>query len=189
MGWDNDIRQAVEILKKGGVILYPTDTIWGLGCNATDEETVRKIARVKKRAESKSFIILVDSVEMLKHYFSEVPEDIANEMIHTDLPTTYILAGVSGLASSLIREDGTTGVRMPQDPFCVELIRELCVPLVSTSANFSGDLPPAHFGEIDPKIIKLVDYVVRWRQDDRTLCRPSRIVKILSDGTRKIIRE
>ncbi|MCD6202609.1 MAG: threonylcarbamoyl-AMP synthase [Bacteroidales bacterium] len=189
MGWHKDIRQAVEILKKGGVILYPTDTIWGLGCDATDEATVRKIARVKKRAESKSFIVLVDSVEMLKHYFREVPEEITKEMIQTDLPTTYILAGVSGLASSLIRKDGTTGVRIPRDPFCVELIRELGVPLVSTSANFAGEPPPAHFGQVDQAIINQLDYVVRWHRDSRTPARPSRIIKILPDGRKEIIRE
>ncbi len=185
----DEIHDCTKILKKGGIIVYPTDTIWGLGCDATKEEAVRKIAQVKKRAESKSFIILVDSKEMLKHYFRNVSENIAEEMIHTDFPTTYILSGGSGLASSLIREDGTTGVRIPKDPFCIELIRELGVPLVSTSANFAGDPPPAHFGEVDMAIIDHSDYVVRWRREDRTPARPSRIIKILPGGTKEVIRE
>ncbi len=186
---EEDIKRALEILKNGGVILYPTDTIWGIGCDATNEEAVRRVARIKNRPEQKSFIILFGSTEMLHRFMERASHSREVEVHHTDRPTTYILSGITGVAPSLVRNDGTVGVRIPDDPFCRELIGQLGVPLVSTSANFAGTPPPSCFDEIDPSLHKIVDYVVQWKQKDRTPARPSRIVKILPDGQEKIIRE
>ncbi len=185
---EKDIGKAVEVVSRGGVILYPTDTIWGLGCDATNEEAVRRISRIKNRPEKKSYIVLMGSVEMLRRYGGDIPENTVPEMTAAPRPTTFILPGIWALAPSLVQEDGTLGVRIPADPFCRELIRRTGVPLVSTSANFTGEPPPAHFAEIPPALIKLVDYVVRWRQDDLAPSRPSRIVKILPGGGREVLR-
>ena len=189
MNRKDDIQKAINVLKRGGIILYPTDTIWGIGCDATNEEAVRKIFRIKKRPENKGFIILVDSKDTLEYFFKNLPEGVTEEMSQAECPTTYVLPGTTGVAPFLIRKDGTTGVRMPQDQFCRDLIRLLGRALVSTSANFAGEPPPAHFGEINPALIKQVDYVVRWRQNDWIPSRPSRIIKIMQDGTKEIIRE
>lgn len=186
---EEDIKRALDVLKSGGVILYPTDTIWGIGCDATDEKAVRRVAWIKKRPEQKSFIILFDSTKKLHHYMQKVPEKWEEVIHRTTRSTTYILSGITGVAPSLVREDGTVGVRIPDDPFCRELIVQLEVPLVSTSANFSGTPPPACFQEIDRNLMGLVDYVVQWKQDDPSPRRPSRIVKILPDGQEKVIRE
>ncbi len=184
-----EIKEAVRILKKGGVILYPTDTIWGIGCDATNEEAVRKVSRIKKRPLGKNFIMLVDSKDMLLRYAKNVAPDVILEMEHATLPTTFILPGVNGIAPSLIHNDGTTGIRIPKDIFCTRLIRESGVPLVSTSANYFSQHPPASFRFIDPGLIKEVDYVVKWRQEESTPAKPSHIIRIYPDGTRAILRD
>lgn len=183
-----DIRQALAVLRRGGVILYPTDTIWGLGCDAGDEEAVQRIFRIKRRPPQKSFIILMDSAEMLHRYAPDLPEDLAREVANTSRPVTYILPGLQGLAPSVMAPDGTVAVRIPRDDLCRSLIHDLGKALVSTSANFTGSPPPAHFGEIDPLLVREADYVIKWRQDDRTPARPSRILRILPDGSREVIR-
>jgi L-threonylcarbamoyladenylate synthase len=185
----DDIDKAVAVLREGGVILYPTDTIWGLGCDAENEAAVQRIFRLKKRPPQKSFILLMDSPAMVRHYLPDLSGRLPEEMSQTPRPTTYILPGAKGLAPSVVAADGTVAVRLPQDDFCRILITAFGKALVSTSANFTGTPPPAHFGEIDPGLIKECDYVVQWRRDDRTPARPSRILRILPDGTRKIIRK
>jgi L-threonylcarbamoyladenylate synthase len=183
-----DIDQALTVLRKGGVILYPTDTIWGLGGDAENEAAVQRIFRIKRRPADKSFILLMEP-DKVRIYFPEIRDAVLEEMHHATRPTTYILPGAAGLASSVIAADGSVAVRLPHDDFCQSLLRRFGKALVSTSANFAGASPPAHFGEIDPLLIKESDYVIRWRQNDRIPARPSRILRILPDGSREIIRE
>ena len=185
---EEEIRKAVEVLEQGGVILYPTDTIWGLGCDAENETAVQTIYRIKQRPAQKSFIVLMLPA-MLSRYFPDLTESLAAEMIRPGRPTTWILPGAGGLASSVKAGDGTAAIRIPQDDFCPALLEKFGKAVVSTSANFAGAPPPRHYGDIDPALISKADYVVGWRQDDRTPARPSRIIKILPDGSRAIIRE
>ncbi len=184
-----DIDNAVAVLREGGVILYPTDTIWGLGCDAEKPQAAERIFRIKRRPPDKSFIILMEGEEMLRHYFPQISDRLAAEISHTKQPTTFILSGTGGIAPRVIAADGTVAVRIPQDPFCRTLLKSFGKALVSTSANFAGAPSPAHFAGIDPALIKETDYVVHWRQDDRTPARPSRIIRILPGGTRTIIRK
>jgi len=186
---EEEINQVVQVLRKGGVILYPSDTIWGIGCDATNEEAVRRIYQIKKRPDKRSFLILTDSVAMLRKYVHNIPRSVLKALQSTVSPTTFIFSEVSGIASGLVRDDGTTGIRIPKDPFCLELIRRLKAPLVSTSANYSSQPSPVNFRAIDPALKDEVDYVVKWRQDDLREAVPSRIVRIMSDGIMEIIRD
>lgn len=186
--FQEDIERAVMILRQSGVILYPTDTIWGLGGDAENEAAVQRIYRIKRRPANKSFILLMDP-DKVRIYFPEIRDTVLEEMRQATRPTTYILPGAVGLASSVIAADGSVAVRLPHDDFCQSLLRRFGKALVSTSANFAGTPPPAHFAEIDPALREEVDYVVHWRQDERTPARPSKIIKILPGGTRKIIRD
>jgi len=187
--YKNDILEAVKTLHKGGVIVYPTDTIWGLGCDATNHAAIEKIFRIKSRSESKSLLILVDSDRMIDRYVSEVPE-IAYELASvSDDPLTIIYPDGKNLAPGVCAEDGSVGIRICHDEFCNELIMKLRKPLVSTSANFSGKPSPGNFSEIDRQIIDLADYVVEYRQDDRRILAASPVIKINLNGTIKIIRK
>lgn len=189
MVFDGEINNAIRILREGGVILYPTDTIWGLGCDATNDEAVKKIFRIKSRADSKSLIILVDSDNMLGRYIKEVPE-IAYELIDvSDKPITIIYPGAKNLAASIPAEDGTVGIRICNDEFCNELIRRFRKPIVSTSANISGEPSPSSYKEIRGTIIQAVDYVVDYKREDRQKNLPSPIIKVELNGTIKIIRK
>ena len=184
-----DIKKALEILKNGGVILYPTDTVWGLGCDATNEDAVLKIYGIKKRIDSKSMLILVDHSGRIAPYVKEVPE-IAWELIDAAVsPITIIYPGAKNLAKNLIAEDGSVGIRIPDDDFCCELIKKFGKPIVSSSANISGEKFPATFSEISEEIKESVDYIVKWRQDDMTKKAPSSIIKLGEGGLFKIIRE
>ena len=173
-----DIDFCVETLKKGGVILYPTDTIWGIGCDATNDNAVRRIFEIKKRHESKSLIILASNLEMISNYVEKIPLSATKLIKNTEKPLTIIYEQAKNLAKSTIAADGTVAIRIPKDNFCLDLIRNFGKPLVSTSANFSGDDPPANFLEINKNLIKKVDYVVKYRQDDLTKSSPSTIVKL-----------
>lgn len=184
-----DIKAALEVLQKGGVILYPTDTIWGLGCDATNEEAVKRIYGIKKRDDSKSMLVLMENAALLERYVEEVPE-IAYDLIElTDKPLTIIYDGARSLAKNLIAEDGSIGIRITSEAFSAELIRRFKRPVVSTSANVSGQASPANFDEIAQQIIDAVDYVVKYRQDDRNKAVPSSIMKLGRGGEIKIIRE
>jgi L-threonylcarbamoyladenylate synthase len=188
MVFDGEINNVIKILREGGVILYPTDTIWGLGCDATNDDAVKKIFRIKSRADSKSLLILVDSDTMLGRYVKEVPE-IAYELIEvSDKPLTIIYPGAKNLAPSISAEDGSVGIRICNDMFCNELIRRFRKPIVSTSANISGEPSPSHYNEIQGKIIQAVDYIVDYRKEDRQKNLPSPVIKIEVNGTIKIIR-
>ena len=189
MVFDSEINNVIKILREGGVILYPTDTIWGLGCDATNNEAVKKIFGIKSRTDSKSLIILVDSDTMLGRYVKEVP-DIAYELIEvSDKPITIIYPGAKNLAASIPAEDGSVGIRICNDMFCNELIRKFRKPIVSTSANISGQPTPSFFKEIQGKIIQSVDYVVDYKREDRQKNLPSPVIKIELNGTVKIIRK
>jgi len=184
-----DIKSALDVLQKGGVILYPTDTIWGIGCDACNEDAVRRVYEIKKRIDSKSMLVLMENAALLERYVTEVPE-IAYDLIElTDKPLTIIFDGARGLAKNLIAEDGSIGIRITTEKFSSELIRRFKRPIVSTSANISGKPSPACFDEIDQEIIDAVDYVVKFRQDDTQKAVPSSIMKLGRGGEIKIIRE
>ncbi len=186
--YQKDIDKAVEVLRKGGVILYPTDTIWGLGCDATNPQAVEKIYKIKQRSNSKSMLILLDSMNKLMDY-AYVPS-MAWELIKvSNHPLTIIYPEAKNLASNLIAEDGTIGIRIVRDDFCRDLIRAFGKPIVSTSANISGKPAPANFKEISPEIKKQVDYIVNWRQNDTRRARPSSIIKLEKNNEVIIIRQ
>jgi L-threonylcarbamoyladenylate synthase len=183
-----DIKKSLEVIRTGGLILYPTDTIWGIGCDATNEQAVQRIFRIKKREDSKSMLILLDSTARLNAYVT-VP-DVAWELIEVSTsPLTIIYPGAKNLAKGLIAEDGSTGIRITSDEFCNELIKRFGRPVVSTSANISGTPSPAIFDEIGDEIISSVDYVVKWRQNDITRKPASSIIKLEENGVFKIIRK
>ncbi len=186
--YEEDIRRSVEVLREGGVILYPTDTIWGLGCDASLASAVQRIHRIKRRPPGKSYIILL-SASLLPRYVPSLPAAVRQRMADADRPTTFVLSGVVGVTDEVRAPDGTVAVRLPRDAFCRDLLEAAERAIVSTSANPAGAPPPAHFGEIDEAIISGADYVVSWRRDDRTPTQPSRIVRILPDGSEEIIRE
>jgi len=184
-----DIKAALEVLQKGGIILYPTDTIWGIGCDACNEDAVKRVYAIKNREDSKSMLVLMENATLLDRYVTEVPE-IAYDLIElTDKPLTIIYDGAQGLAKNLIADDGSIGIRITTEEFSSELIRRFKRPIVSTSANISGRPSPACFAEIDQEIIDAVDYVVKYRQDDVTKAVPSSIMKLGSGGEIKIIRK
>jgi L-threonylcarbamoyladenylate synthase len=184
-----DLKAAVEILRQGGVILYPTDTIWGLGCDATREDAVKRIFTIKQRCDRKSMLILLDEAEKLTQYMAEVPEIAWNILEVTDNPLTIIYPNAQNLAESLIAEDGSIGIRIVKDEFCSRLIRKFGKPIVSTSANVSGMPWPSDFQKIDESIVKGVDYIVGWRQNDELRGKPSGIIKLGLNGEVKVIRE
>lgn len=186
---NEDIKQAIEILRQGGVILYPTDTVWGIGCDATNAEAVAKIYKIKRREESKSMITLFDSTARVQQYVDKIP-DVAYDMMElTDKPLTVILDGAKNLAKNLIAADGSLGVRVTNEEFSKELCFRFRKPIVSTSANISGEPTAAIFSEISQEIIDAMDYVVKYRQDDNTRHKPSSIIRLESNGIVKIIRE
>ncbi|PID89794.1 MAG: threonylcarbamoyl-AMP synthase [Bacteroidia bacterium] len=184
-----DIKNALKTLERGGVILYPTDTIWGIGCDATNQEAVNKIYRLKKRHEKKSMLVLLDSANALYNYVEKVPP-IAHDIIeYSDKPITIIYANAINLAPNLIHEDGSIGIRVAQDEFCKQLIFKFKRPIVSTSANISGEPQPAIFSQIGKNITDSVDYVVKWRQDDKERRKSSSIIKLSPNSEVKIIRK
>ncbi|MBN1413507.1 MAG: threonylcarbamoyl-AMP synthase [Bacteroidales bacterium] len=185
----DDINQAVQVLRKGGVLLYPTDTIWGIGCDATNPAAVNRVYEIKQRNDNKGMLVLLDAVASLDRYIREVP-DIAWELIElTDNPLTIIYHGAKNLAENLISADGTIGIRIVRDEFCRKLIQQFRKPIVSTSANISGKPWPVSFDAIDPLILKQVDYIVKWKQEDPIKGKPSAIIKLGLNGEVEIIRK
>lgn len=182
------MEHIIEILKKGGTILYPTDTIWGLGCDATSEDACQKIHEIKNRPANKSLIVLVDSFQMLERYVPEF-SDVCYELAELTIkPLTIIYPKAKGLAASVIAEDGSVGIRLTKDPICLKLIRGLKKPLVSTSANLSGEVHPTCFADIPAIIKEKVDVIVEERLAEKQIA-PSQIIKIGLDGSVKIIRK
>ena len=172
----------------GGLILYPTDTIWGIGCDATNEEAVRRVYELKRRSDHKAMLLLMDSSVKLNYYVQEVP-DVAWDLIElADSPLTVIYSGARNVAPNLLAEDGSVGIRITQEEFSHKLCERFRKPLVSTSANVSGEPSPANFSEISATIKAGVDYIVRYRQDDLSKAAPSHIIKLGAGGLVKIIR-
>ncbi|MCH5216522.1 MAG: threonylcarbamoyl-AMP synthase [Muribaculaceae bacterium] len=184
----DDITNALNALKAGGVILYPTDTIWGIGCDATNAEAVKKIFEIKQRADSKSMLALVDDISMLERYVYEMP-DVAYQLIEAaTTPITIIYDHAINLAPNLIANDGSVGLRVTDEPFSKQLCRQFRRPIVSTSANISGKPAPKSFAEIANEIKEKVDYVVTYRQDETINCKPSNIIRLKVNGEISIIR-
>lgn len=184
-----DINTATEVILKGGIILYPTDTIWGIGCNALNPEAVEKIFRLKQRADSKSFIILLAEAKDIFQYVAAPPPDIIDELKNFERPTTVIYEQAVGFPANIIAKDGSIGIRITKDEFCKRLIKKTGLPLVSTSANISGRLSAKTFPEISGEIKAGVDYIVDYRQDDLSAQPASRIIRFLNDGSMEVIRE
>lgn len=187
--YSNDLKSALDTLREGGVVLFPTDTIWGLGCDATNPEAVSRIFRIKNREDSKSLIILVNGYGMLERFVTSIPDVAINILEVADKPLTIIYPQGKHLAPGICAEDGSVGIRLCMDPFCNELITRFRKPLVSTSANISGTAFPSSFREIDEKIIRSADFVVRYRQNENKKNPPSSIIKVNNDGTIEIIRQ
>jgi L-threonylcarbamoyladenylate synthase len=184
-----DIQKCIEVLAAGGTILYPTDTIWGIGCDATRSQATQKIYQLKQREDAKAMLVLVDSADMLSMYVEEIPE-MAIEIIEiNDDPLTIIYPAGRNLAGNILSPDGSIGIRITSDPFCKELIRRFRKPLVSTSANIAGQPAPATFREISAEIKSMVDHTVAWRQNDHTKKKPSGILKVKLNGEIKVIRK
>ncbi|MBD5279184.1 MAG: threonylcarbamoyl-AMP synthase [Bacteroides sp.] len=188
MTFEEDIKEAVAVLKKGGVILYPTDTVWGLGCDATNPEAVKKIYELKRREESKSMLVLVDGEAMLDRTVEDIPE-VAWQLIEAAIdPLTIIYDHPHGVASNLLADDGSLGLRITSERYSRELCKRLRRPIVSTSANISGEKAPALFSEISEDIRNGCDYIAEYRRADTTPHKPSNIIKLSDGGLIKVIR-
>ncbi|MFM2326532.1 MAG: hypothetical protein RIR31_734 [Bacteroidota bacterium] len=188
MLFSTDIEECIKVLQAGGLILYPTDTIWGIGCDATNENAVSKIYNLKKRADEKSMIILLADEKDLPGYITQPNTTIFDYIKGVHKPTTVIYDGAKNLAKNLINKNGSIAIRIVKDNFCQQLINRFTKPIVSTSANISGYPPPAVFTDIDSAIKNGVHYIVQHRQNDLTPVSPSAIIKWNSDGTLRIIR-
>ncbi len=184
------INKAIEILKTGGVILYPTDTIWGLGCDATNQDAVKKVFAIKQREESKSLVTLVSDLDMLARYVETIPEAALDLIEVNDVPMTIIYPKAIGLANNVVAEDGSVGIRIPMNEFCRQLCFKFRRPIVSTSANISGENPPKGFKDIDPQIKEAVEYVVHPSMEEKNSThRASQIIKLGANGQIQIIRK
>jgi L-threonylcarbamoyladenylate synthase len=183
-----DIVQCLKTLSAGGLILYPTDTVWGIGCDATNAEAVKKVYQLKQRDDSKALIVLIDSADHLDHYVVDVPM-IARELIDVAVkPLTIIYEGAYNLATNVLGDQDSVGIRIPNDEFCHRLCERFGKPIVSTSANVSGAPTAKTFADIDASIVQGVDYDVQYRRDDHASRHPSNIILLSRDGTFKIIR-
>lgn len=189
MNQQEDIKNAIEVMKQGGVILYPTDTVWGIGCDATNAEAVAKVYKIKKRDDSKALICLVDSDARLQRYVRNVPNVAWDILDIATKPTTIILDGAKNLAPNLIAEDGSIALRITKEPFSHELCYRFQKALVSTSANISGEPPAANYNDISQELLDTVDYVCFSRRQEHKPHTPSSIIKLKEDGEVTIIRK
>ncbi len=186
--FNTDIEACLRVLESGGLILYPTDTIWGIGCDATNESAVEKIFALKKRIETKALIVLIADERSLLQYVASPHIEVFDYIQGVSKPTTIIYENAIGLASNLLAEDGSVGIRICADEFCKHLIKRFRKPIVSTSANVSGFPPPKVFSDIDIAVKEGVDYMVHYRQDDTIPVEPSAVVKCNKDGSFTILR-
>lgn len=184
-----DIESCLKALHEGQTILYPTDTIWGIGCDATNEEAVKKIVNIKGNRENKSFIILLYSDFQIESYVNRVPEVAYQLLEYSEKPLTLILSNAKNLAPSAIGADGSIGLRIVKHPFCERLLQRFRKPIVSTSANFGGELSPANFDEIDPKLIEKIDYVAQYGRQFQEKNKASTLIKLEENSRVQIIRE
>jgi len=189
MQFEEDLRGCLRVLKEGGVILYPTDTVWGLGCDPSNPEAVKKIFKIKAREEGKSLIILVNGVQMLERYVSEVPDIVYQLTSVSDSPLTIIYPRGKNLAEGICAEDGSVGIRICNDDFCNELIYRFRKPVVSTSANRSGKPSPSGFSEIEEEVINAAGYAVKYRQDEKKKYSASPVIKVERNGVFSILRK
>lgn len=188
MSTEQDLQQACEAIKEGKVILYPTDTVWGIGCDATDRSAVRRVYEIKRRVDTKAMLVLTHSPEVAKRIASVSPE-AERLLLASGRPTTVVLPDARSIAPELVADDGSVGVRITSEPFSYELCRMCAVPLVSTSANISGAPSAASFDDIDDIIKESVDYICFTRRDDKGGALPSRVVKVDADNSIKILRD
>lgn len=188
MDFHSEVEAALNVLRRGEVILYPTDTIWGLGCDATAEEAVKKIYRIKQRDDSKSLIILVAEERDILHYVAAPDPSVFDFIAEQERPTTLIFNGAINLPDNLIAEDGSIAIRIVKDDFCRHIIKRLRKPIVSTSANISGQPSPRFFDEVSEEIKLAVDHLVQWRQADKTPSQPSQIIRWKEGGEYEVIR-
>lgn len=186
--FERDIQTAIKAIEDGGIILYPTDTIWGIGCDATNEDAVEKIFALKKRPEAKSMIVLVADEKDILQYVASPDLRVFDYLKTTIKPTTIIYENAINIASNIVSNDRSIGIRICRDEFCKHLIKRFRKPIVSTSANISGDKSPSSFADISNEIKTGVDYVVQYKQDDHSPATPSSVVKWNSDGTVTILR-
>ncbi|WP_223650194.1 L-threonylcarbamoyladenylate synthase [Hymenobacter psoromatis] len=184
-----EVDAAVDMLLTQQVILYPTDTVWGLGCDAEVPRAVEKLYQLKGRPAGQPSIVLVADLAMLARYVATVPAGLEAALAAQTRPTTYLLPASRAVAPGLVAPDGTVGLRVAQDEFCHRVVRRLGHGLVSTSANKAGQPTPAIFAEVDPAIVRGVNYVVNWRQDDQTRVLPSRVVRLGAGGALEVVRE
>lgn len=185
---EQDIRDSVNTLQHGGTILYPTDTVWGIGCDALNKVAVERVIKLKMRPTEKSFIVLLAEARDILQYVATPPPDIISILENFNEPTTVIYQNAVGFPDNVVNADGSIAIRVTADLFCKALIKRLRKPIISTSANISGQPSPAIFSMVDPLIISHVDYVVNHRQEDKTKHNPSRIVKISDEGVIEMIR-
>lgn len=186
--YEQELAKALETLKSGGTLLYPTDTIWGLGCDATNPKAVEKIFKLKNREESKSLIVLLDNEANLHNYVDTLPEITFDLLKNLDKPTTIIYSNARNLAWNVVASDGTVGIRVTRDPFCRDLVKRFGKPIVSTSANISGDPSPIVFREISKQLITQVDHTVNLYHDQINSSKPSTIIRLFENGEFIIIR-
>lgn len=184
-----EIDRAVEVLRRGGTILYPTDTVWGIGCDATNAEAVAAIYALKRSENKKGMIVLTDKIDNVARYYRKVPAIAWDLLEVADKPLTLIMPGAAGVAANLIPEEGTLAVRVPDHEFCRRLIRRFGRPIVSTSANISGEATPKGFGDIDRRIVDGTDFTVDPHYEGQPTRKPSSIIMLGDDGEVKIIRE
>ena len=185
----DEVKKAIEVMRGGGVILYPTDTVWGIGCDATNVEAVKRVYEIKKREDSKALICLVDSEVRLQRYVRNVADVTWDMMELSEKPLTVIFDKVTGLAPNLLAEDGSAGLRITKEEFSKELCFRFQKPIVSTSANISGEPTPRTFDEISEEIKEAVDYVVKYSRQSKEKHKPSSIIKMQNNGQFTIIRE
>jgi L-threonylcarbamoyladenylate synthase len=186
--FDVEVEKALQVLRGGGIILYPTDTIWGIGCDATNEEAIKKIYELKKREDSKSLIILVAEERDILQYVAAPDLSVFDFIEEQTRPTTIIFDQAVGLPDNLVAHDGSIAIRIVRDEFCRHLIKRLRKPIVSTSANISGEPSPQFFNQVSEEIKTGVDHIVKWRQDDERPSQPSQIIKWNNDGSHTVIR-
>ncbi len=186
---DAAVKDVVEIMRKGGIVLYPTDTVWGIGCDATNAEAVDKIYALKRSTDKKSMLVLCKDVDSVVRYVNKAPSVAFDVMEMSEKPLTAILPGAVNVATNLIPDEGTLGIRVPNHDFCHEVLRRFGKPIVSTSANISGEATPLKFVEISKEVIEGVDYVVDPRFEGKPTRKPSSIISFGVDGAVKIIRD
>ena len=185
----DEVKKFIEVMRKGGVILYPTDTVWGIGCDATNADAVKRVFEIKKRADSKAMLLLVDSADRLARYVGDVPA-VAWDLIDlATTPLTIIYDGARNVAQNLIASDGSIGIRVTSELFTKELCYRFQKAVVSTSANISGEPTPNNYSEISKDIIDAVDYVVNYKQLEKGRAKSSSIIKLTSNGVVTVIRE